>query len=157
MSVPRVVIDTNIIVSALRSQRGASALLLSMLGRGLFEVDISVPLALEYEDVLLRKRDELGLSANDVVELVDSLCAVARRHDRIYFKWWPMLPDERDEHILDLAVKAPVSYTHLMADTGELDQVLAEGAARAREISQPKVDEMKRIMGLVAASVHPTF
>ncbi len=77
-----------------------------MLGRGLFEVDISVPLALEYEDVLLRKRDELGLSANDVVELVDSLCAVARRHDRIYFKWWPMLPDERDEHILDLAVKA---------------------------------------------------
>lgn len=106
MSVPRVVIDTNIIVSALRSQRGASALLLSMLGRGLFEVDISVPLALEYEDVLLRKRDELGLSANDVVELVDSLCAVARRHDRIYFKWWPMLPDERDEHILDLAVKA---------------------------------------------------
>lgn len=106
MSVPRVVIDTNIIVSALRSQRGASALLLSMLGRGLFEVDISVPLALEYEDALLRKRDELGLSANDVVELVDSLCAVARRHDRIYFKWWPMLPDERDEHILDLAVKA---------------------------------------------------
>ena len=106
MSVPRVVIDTNVIVSALRSQRGASALLLSMLGRGLFEVDISVPLALEYEDALLRKRDELGLSANDVVELVDSLCAVARRHDRIYFKWWPMLPDERDEHILDLAVKA---------------------------------------------------
>ena len=105
MSVPRVVIDTNVIVSALRSQRGASALLLSLLGHGLFEMHISVPLALEYEDVLLRKRDELGLSSNDVVELVDSLCAVARRHDRIYFKWWPMLPDERDEHILDLAVK----------------------------------------------------
>jgi putative PIN family toxin of toxin-antitoxin system len=106
MSVPQVVIDTNVIVSALRSQRGASALLLSMLDRGLFEMHISVPLALEYEDVLLRKRDELGLSANDVVELVDSLCAVARRHDRIYFTWRPMLPHERDEHILDLAVKA---------------------------------------------------
>jgi putative PIN family toxin of toxin-antitoxin system len=106
MSVPQVVIYTNVIVSALRSQRGASALLLSMLDRGLFEMHISVPLALEYEDVLLRKRDELGLSANDVVELVDSLCAVARRHDRIYFTWRPMLPDERDEHILDLAVKA---------------------------------------------------
>ena len=77
-----------------------------MLDRGLFEMHISVPLALEYEDVLLRKRDELGLSANDVVELVDSLCAVARRHDRIYFTWRPMLPHERDEHILDLAVKA---------------------------------------------------
>ena len=99
------VIDTNVIISALRSQRGASALLLSLLGHGLFEMHISVPLALEYEDVLLRQRVGLGISANDVVGLVDSLCAVARRHDRIYFKWWPMLPDERDEHILDLAVK----------------------------------------------------
>ena len=52
----------------------------------------------------------------------------------------------------------PIQARHaeLMADIGELDQVLAEGAARAREISQPKVDEMKHIMGLVAASVHPT-
>ena len=106
MSVPRVVIDTNVIVSALRSQRGASALLLSMLGRGLFEMHISVPLALEYEDVLLRKRDELGLSTDDVVGLVDSLFSLVQRHDLIYIKWRPMLPDERDEHILERAVKA---------------------------------------------------
>ena len=45
----------------------------------------------------------------------------------------------------------PIQARHaeLMADTGELDAVLAEGAARAAAISQPKVDEMKRIMGLV--------
>jgi len=51
----------------------------------------------------------------------------------------------------------PIQARHaeLMADSGELDQVLAEGAARAREISQPKVDEMKRIMGLMP--VRTTF
>jgi tryptophanyl-tRNA synthetase len=41
-------------------------------------------------------------------------------------------------------------YDALMADTAELDALLAQGAARARAVSQPKVDEMKEIMGLVA-------
>ena len=45
----------------------------------------------------------------------------------------------------------PIQARHaeLMADGGELDAALAEGAARAEAISQPKVDEMKRIMGLI--------
>lgn len=104
MSRPRVVIDTNVIIAALRSRRGVSALLLSLLGQGTYEMHISIPLALEYEDVLMRQRDELGLSANGVVALVDSLCTLAARHERIHFNWRPSLPDERDEHILDLAV-----------------------------------------------------
>lgn len=66
---------------------------------------MSIPLALEYEDVVLRQRVELGLSPDDVDGLIDSLCAVAIRHQRIYFNWRPSLTDERDEHILDLAVK----------------------------------------------------
>jgi tryptophanyl-tRNA synthetase len=40
-------------------------------------------------------------------------------------------------------------YDALMADTAELDALLAQGAARARSVSQPKVDAMKAIMGLV--------
>jgi len=45
----------------------------------------------------------------------------------------------------------PIQARHveLMTDGGELDQALAEGAARAEAISQPKVDEMKRLMGLI--------
>ena len=97
-------IDTNVIIAALRSRRGASALLLSLLAEGRFEMHLSIPLALEYEDVLLRQRSELGLSIDDVDALVDSLCAMSIRHERIYFNWRPSLPDERDEHILDLAV-----------------------------------------------------
>ena len=105
MSRPRIVIDTNVIIAAMRSQRGTSALLLSLLGEERFEIHLSVPLVLEYEDVLLRQRDRLGLTIDDVDKLVDSLCALGVRHEYIHFNWRPSLPDERDEHILDLAVK----------------------------------------------------
>ena len=40
-------------------------------------------------------------------------------------------------------------YKELMDDAAELDRLLAHGAQQARAVSQPKVDEMKRIMGLV--------
>ena len=40
-------------------------------------------------------------------------------------------------------------YEELMKDVGELDRVLADGAEQARAISAPKLDEVKRRMGLV--------
>lgn len=40
-------------------------------------------------------------------------------------------------------------YTQLMADPAELDRLLAKGADQARAVSQPKVDQMKQLMGLV--------
>lgn len=40
-------------------------------------------------------------------------------------------------------------YKELMDNAAELDRLLAHGAQQARAVSQPKVDEMKRIMGLV--------
>jgi len=101
----QVVIDTNVIIAAMRSRRGASALLLSMLADERFVTHLSIPLALEYEDVLMRQRIEMGLSVDDVNGLVDSLCALSVRHEQIHFVWRPSLPDVRDEHILDLAVK----------------------------------------------------
>jgi len=67
---------------------------------------VSVPLVLEYEDVLLRQRDDLGLTTEEVTALIDALCALSVRHEHIHFNWRPFLPDERDEHILDLAVKS---------------------------------------------------
>ncbi|MDQ4076357.1 MAG: tryptophan--tRNA ligase [Chloroflexota bacterium] len=40
-------------------------------------------------------------------------------------------------------------YEHLMQDPTELDRLLARGAHQAREVAQPKVDQMKELMGLV--------
>lgn len=48
---PGVVLDTNVFVSALRSRRGASFRLLGLVGTERFEIELSVPLALEYEAV----------------------------------------------------------------------------------------------------------
>jgi predicted nucleic acid-binding protein len=51
----QVVVDTNVLVAALRSRRGASFQLIRSIGLGLFTPNISVALALEYESVLRRK------------------------------------------------------------------------------------------------------
>ena len=102
---PQVVLDTNVIVAAQRSRRGASSLLLSLVGTGAFDVHLAVPLAFEYEAVLTRQREEIGLSQEDVGALVDALCALAVPH-RIYFLWRPYLRDAADEHVLELAIAA---------------------------------------------------
>ena len=41
------------------------------------------------------------------------------------------------------------NYQRLMNDPAELDRVLAKGAEQAAAVSNPKVDEMKHIMGLI--------
>jgi predicted nucleic acid-binding protein len=79
------------------------------MGIGKFTAHISVALALEYEDVLLRYRAELGLTADDVGDLVDSLCALSKPH-AIYYQWRPFLRDAGDELVLELAVAAGCSH-----------------------------------------------
>ena len=117
MSVPQIVIDTNVIIAALRSKRGGSSRLLSLLETGLFDIHDSVPLVLEYENVIQRQRASLGLSNRDVSDFINSLCALAQHHE-IYFLWRPFLSDANDELILELAVSAQCDYivTHNLSD-----------------------------------------
>jgi putative PIN family toxin of toxin-antitoxin system len=100
-----VVLDTNVLLAALRSSRGASHRLLLSVGTGRFELALSVPLVLEYEEVILRHHIELGLSKTDVEDILDYLCAVAIRQ-RVYYLWRPFLPDPKDDMLLELAVAA---------------------------------------------------
>lgn len=101
----RVVLDTNVIVSALRSRRGASFALLEHLEHGDFEAAVSVPLVLEYEDVLLRKSIAVPFTAEDVRDFLDGLCTVAHRQP-IFFLWRPLLPDPKGDMVAELAVAA---------------------------------------------------
>ncbi len=64
----QIVIDTNVFISALKSKKGASFKLLSLIGGGSFEINLSVPLVLEYEDVA--KRSELQLSIDQILNFV---------------------------------------------------------------------------------------
>jgi putative PIN family toxin of toxin-antitoxin system len=100
-----IVIDTNVFVSALRSRQAASHRLLLLIGRGAVEVNISVPLIVEYEDAAKRMAREVGLAHADIDDILDYICAVAHRR-RIHFLWRPFLKDSQDDHVLELAVES---------------------------------------------------
>jgi putative PIN family toxin of toxin-antitoxin system len=121
--VKRIVIDTNVFISALRSSRGASHRLLLMAGGTDFEFALSVPLVLEYEDVAKRMTAEAGLEPSDVDDILDYLCSVAH-HQEIHFLWRPFLKDPRDDHVLELAVEAgcEMIVTHNVRDFAGTEQ-----------------------------------
>lgn len=100
---PLVVLDTNVLVSALRSRRGASFAVVERIGAGDFEIAVSVPLVLEYEDAMLRHRGVLG--PDDVGAIVDYICSVAVRQD-VHFLWRPLLRDPSDDMVAEAAVAA---------------------------------------------------
>lgn len=104
------------LVSALRSQRGASFRLVQMLGSGRFQPIISPPLCLEYEDVLARPGLLAHLTPADINDFLDYLLAQCIEC-RIHFLWRPHLPDPKDDLVLELALagNASIIVTHNLA------------------------------------------
>ena len=100
---PDIVIDTCVFVSALRSKRGASNKLLMSIGKGMFDISISVPLIVEYEAAAKRLIGETELTAVDIDDITDYLCAVAK-HREVFYLWRPLLKDPTDDMVLELAV-----------------------------------------------------
>jgi predicted nucleic acid-binding protein len=102
---PRVVLDSGVLEGAMRSRRGASFAILPAVGTGRFEIAVSVPVILEYEEVLMRRAGEAGRHRAAVPEIIDYLCAVGRQQP-VFFLWRPRLPDPDDDMVLELAVAA---------------------------------------------------
>ena len=104
MAQHQIVIDTNVLIAALRSTEGASYRLLNLLEqRPEIQIHLSVPLVLEYEEAGKRQAEELGLSHSDIDDVLDYLCSVAVLHD-IFYLWRPHLRDPKDDMVLELAV-----------------------------------------------------
>jgi predicted nucleic acid-binding protein len=99
------ILDTSVLVAGLRSNRGASHRLLRLIGAGLFDLHLSVPHMLEYEETLKRMAPQMDLTAGDVDDLVDYICSVGRHHE-INFLWRPFLRDADDDMVLEVAVQA---------------------------------------------------
>ncbi len=99
----KIVLDTNVLVTALLSKNGASFKLLSMIGDDRIELALSTPLVKEYEDVLYRKK--FSLNHDDINDVLDYLCSISSHH-KIYYLWRPILKDIKDDMVLELAVKA---------------------------------------------------
>ena len=109
MKYSKIVIDTNVILSGLLSQKGTSYKLLQLIPKKLFTVVMSVPLILEYESILHKSIRKLNLSRTDIEDFLDYLCAVSE-HTKIYYLWRPILKDPYDDHILELAVSSNAKY-----------------------------------------------
>lgn len=112
-----VVLDTSVLVAGLRSNRGASHQVLRLVGTGRFGIHVSVPLVLEYEEVLKREASGIGLTVPDIEDLLDYICKVAGHHE-INFLWRPCLRDPDDDMVLELAVQAGCTsiLTHNIRD-----------------------------------------
>lgn len=99
------VLDTDVIVASLRSQRGASREIIRRIGLGEITALASVAMMIEYESVL--KRPEHLQAANLTATQVDTfLNALANLMVPVtpYFLWRPQLRDPNDEMILETAV-----------------------------------------------------
>jgi putative PIN family toxin of toxin-antitoxin system len=105
----QIVVDTNVLLSGLRSRLGASYKLLSLLNDPRWQLNISIALIFEYEAVLKREKQQLNLTDSDIDTLLNGICAIASKHQP-YFLWRPSARDPNDDFLIDLAVKCQADY-----------------------------------------------
>ncbi len=119
MKIPRVVLDTNVLLAASRSRNGASFALLLALKNGQYSALASVPLMLEYEAVLKRP-EQLAVSERTEAMTDAFLDALSLFIEPIHlhYLWRPQLRDPADEMVLETALngRADVLVTLNIAD-----------------------------------------
>jgi putative PIN family toxin of toxin-antitoxin system len=101
----KAVMDTNVIVAALRSRNGASFEIFRRLRIGQWTIVVSNHLLFEYEEVLKRESAVLKLSLEDIDELLNAICARAQEQ-LLSPTWHPILSDSDDEPLVQLAVES---------------------------------------------------
>ena len=105
----QIILDTNILVAAFRSRRGAANLLLEKLDDPRWQANVSTPLLLEYEDVLKRPEMKDFITESDVNIFLDGLCTIAENHE-IFYLWRLLAKDPNDAFILELAVRVNADF-----------------------------------------------
>ena len=115
----RVVLDTDIIVTALRSTTGGSNAVLREAAHGRITPLVTPALFLEYEAVLKRPEQRLvhGLGLRDIDRFLSALAAACEAVE-VSFQWRPQLSDANDEMVLEAAVngQADALITHNVRD-----------------------------------------
>jgi putative PIN family toxin of toxin-antitoxin system len=103
----KIVLDTNILVSALRSSSGPSFALVQSIRAGNISVCCSPALFLEYEDVLKRPEQlkAFGLVMTDIDDILADLASYVIPVNT-HYQWRPQLRDPSDEMVLEAAVNA---------------------------------------------------
>lgn len=112
-----VVVDTNVLVAAARSQRGASFALLQTLPTGKWRMNLSPALMLEYEAKLKTEALRQGRLLAVVDRFLDFLASVSDLR-QTYFLLRPFLRDPGDDFVIELAVASRAQFiiTHNVRD-----------------------------------------
>jgi putative PIN family toxin of toxin-antitoxin system len=101
------ILDTDVVVSAIRSSQGASAEIVRRVLRRQLNIELTVAMALEYEAVATRDEhlQASDLTAAEALTVIDALAAVATPVE-INFRWRPQLRDSDDEMVFEAAINA---------------------------------------------------
>jgi putative PIN family toxin of toxin-antitoxin system len=121
----RWVLDTDVVVAAMRSPTGASAGILQAALKQRVTMLANVALVLEYEMVCTREEHVAasGMDRNDVQIFIDGVVALVEPVPTFYF-WRPQLRDAADEMVLEAAVngQADAIVTFNRRDFGDAPQ-----------------------------------
>jgi putative PIN family toxin of toxin-antitoxin system len=102
----QIVIDTNVLISALRSKNGASYRLLELIGISeKFETNISIPVFFEYESISKRI-----FSNFESLEIILGYISLNSNKCEIHYLWRPFLNDNKDDCILEAALNSHSDY-----------------------------------------------
>ena len=105
----RVVLDTNVILAAMRSQTGASHRLLLTIGHPRWQSVITPALMYEYEDVARRPGIAPGLSPQEITNILNLIYQESHLQ-LVWFSWRPLSPDPGDDAILEAAIAGGCDY-----------------------------------------------
>jgi putative PIN family toxin of toxin-antitoxin system len=115
----RVVLDTSIVVAALRTRSGAGNAVLRLIANRRLVALATPPLFLEYEDVLKRPEQRLahGLALEAIDEFLAEFAALIEPVE-VHFLWRPQTRDANDEMVLEAAIngRADALVTYNIAD-----------------------------------------
>ena len=103
----RFVLDTNVLVTALRSSKGASGALVRAALQGRLRSAVSTSLFMEYEAVLKRPEHLAAAQLTPLqIDAVLNAIAAASEPVPIHYTTRPILRDPGDEHVLETALNS---------------------------------------------------
>jgi putative PIN family toxin of toxin-antitoxin system len=115
----RVVLDTDVVVTALRSVMGGSNAVLREVAHGRLIPLVTPALFLEYEAVL-KRAEQITVHGLDLSAVDQFLAALASASEgvEVSFQWRPQLIDANDEMVFEAAVngRADALITHNVKD-----------------------------------------
>ena len=105
----QIVIDTNVVLAGLKSNKGASYKLFTILHDQRFKINISTTLVVEYEAILKRQQQQIGLNLEEIDNIINGICHLANHH-QLFYIWRPFAKDKDDDFLIDLALKCQAQF-----------------------------------------------